>query len=323
LTSIQGADELADAAANLLLAGVPKAGTTSLFEYLGQHPDICASTNKGPGYFSPLRRGEALGSIDSYNENFAHCTGQRYAMEATPGYCYGGRGLVEGVKATLDRPRIVLSLRNPVDRLWSSYAWQRSRGNLPDIESFEKYVSICNLKRERGEKQGPYFGGVTISFYGEYVPDWFDAFGDDVRVVFTDHLFADPRAVVTELCGWLSIDDGVAASFDYGVRNKTTHARSQVMSRKTHALKKSSDDLFRRFPGVKKGLQKAYLRVNTREEVEERLRPEARGKLDALFRESNLRVAALLKSRGYERLPSWLEPSRTPETSHKAGPGAQ
>ena len=64
---------------------------------------------------------------------------------------------------------------------------------------------------------------------------------------------------------------------------------------------------------MKKGLQKAYLRVNTREELEERLRPEARGELDALFRESNMRVAALLKSRGYDRLPSWLEPSLAPE----------
>ncbi|MCA1600865.1 MAG: sulfotransferase domain-containing protein, partial [Acidobacteria bacterium] len=130
-----------DAVANLLLAGVPKAGTTSLFEYLGQHPDICASAYKGPGYFSPLRRGEALPSLATYNQNFAHCKGQRYAMEATPGYCYGGRRLVEGIERTLDEPNIIISLRDPVDRLWSSYTWQRSRGHLATVESFEKYVS--------------------------------------------------------------------------------------------------------------------------------------------------------------------------------------
>lgn len=82
----RGPDQLGDAVANLRLAGVPKAGTTSLFEYLGQHPEICASTYKGPGYISPLRRGEALPSLDSYRKNFAHCAGQRHAMEATPSY---------------------------------------------------------------------------------------------------------------------------------------------------------------------------------------------------------------------------------------------
>jgi hypothetical protein len=298
---------LGDAVANLLLAGVPKAGTTSLFEYLGQHPDICASTYKGPGYFSPLRRGEPLPSLASYNENFAHCPGRKYSMEATPGYCYGGRRLVEGVKRTLDEPRIILSLRNPVDRLWSSYTWQRSRGNLPAIESFEQYISMCNQKRVKGEKQGPYFGGVSISFYGEYVPDWFDVFGDDVKVIFSDDLFARPQAVVTELCGWLGIDDRVAASFDYGVRNKTAHARNERLSRRTHSLKRLGDGVLRHVPGVKRGLRKVYLRVNTRDELEEKLRPETRRELEAMFRESNAVVGEVLRSRGYARLPSWIE----------------
>ena len=42
---------------NLVIAGVPKAGTTSLFNYLAQHPDICPSDVKETRYFEPLRYG--------------------------------------------------------------------------------------------------------------------------------------------------------------------------------------------------------------------------------------------------------------------------
>lgn len=113
---------------NLLVAGVPKAGTGSLFSYLGQHPDICSSTVKEIGYFTPLRReGGALPSVESYKVHFSHWAGQRYAMEATPNYCYGGERLRAGIKDTHGRPRIVISLRDPIDRLWSAYAMQRTR----------------------------------------------------------------------------------------------------------------------------------------------------------------------------------------------------
>jgi hypothetical protein len=299
---------LGKAIANLLLAGVPKAGTTSLFEYLGQHPDICPSSHKGPGYFSPLRRGEALVDIDSYNRYFAHWTGQRYAMEATPGYSYGGRQLLEGIRTVLDEPRIILSLRNPVDRLWSAYTWQRSRGNLAGVDSFEHYVSICNQKRSRREKEGPYFGGVTVGFYAEYVPLWLNLFRDNVKIIFTDELFNSPQTVVADLCRWLGIDDRPAAGFDYGVRNKTFHARSQVVSRRLHTIKKMGDQVLRRLPTVKKGLRKIYIGLNTHQESQERLRPETRRQLEDMYRESNLQVAEALKSRGYNRLPPWLEP---------------
>jgi hypothetical protein len=315
LTSDRGC-ELSKAIANLLLAGVPKAGTTSLFEYLGQHPDICPSSHKGPGYFSPLRRGEPLADLDSYNQYFAHCKGQRYAMEATPGYSYGGRQLLEGIKRVLDKPRIILNLRDPVDRLWSAYTWQRSRGNLSGVDSFERYVTIANQKRSRGEKEGPYFGGVTVGFYGEFVPLWLDLFENDVRIIFTDELFTSPQTVVADLCHWLGIDDKPAAGFDYGVRNKTFHARSQTVSRRTLAVKKMGDGVLQRVPKLKKGLRKVYIRLNTHEESQERLRPETRRQLENMYRESNVQVAEALKSRGYDQLPVWLESVSVSHAEH-------
>ncbi|MBA2274793.1 MAG: sulfotransferase domain-containing protein [Actinobacteria bacterium] len=291
---------------NLLIAGVPKGGTTSLFRYLEQHPDICPADVKEIGFFSSLRReGASLPSTESYRQHFAHWNGERYSMEATPAYCYGGLRMLRGIKAVLDRPRIMIVLRNPVDRLWSAYTFQRTKGHLPAVSSFEEYVSICIDKRRKGEKQGPYFGGVTIGFYGDYLQDWFDLFGQDVKILFADDLFADPQAVVTELCRWLSIDENAVADFDYDVRNKTTHARNVAISRAVRTIKRTGDGLLKRAPSLERTLRQTYLRLNTGD-LEEKLSTETRRRLEDMYLLSNVTVAQLLGARGYKRLPSWL-----------------
>ena len=79
--------------ADLVIAGVPKAATGSLFAYLAQHHDVCASDLKETGYFNhynPQRHSGPVPPIEEYARHFAHSAGERYALEATPTYSYGG-----------------------------------------------------------------------------------------------------------------------------------------------------------------------------------------------------------------------------------------
>ena len=83
---------------------------------------------KEASYFAPLRFGPApLAAIESYRELFAHSDGEPWLMEATPAYFYGGARLIDAMQAILDEPRIVVLLREPVERLWSEYRYLRSR----------------------------------------------------------------------------------------------------------------------------------------------------------------------------------------------------
>jgi hypothetical protein len=289
-----------------------------LFHYLAQHPDICASRAKGTRYFKPLaQQGGALPDRETYIQFFSHCRGERYRMEGTPGYSFGGARMLSAIKAMLGRPRIVISLRNPVERLWSAYTFQRTKANLPGIESFDHYIDSCQRQRAQGKNivVGGHFNGVSISMYADYLDGWFTTFGDDVKIVFAEQLFSDPGAVVAELCRFLEIDDVLAASFDYSVRNKTAHARNLGLSRKAHALKRLSDGALKRTPVVKERLRKAYQRVNTKSDLGESLLPETRQRLEDLYLDSNLAVAAMLTSRGYERLPDWLSSARSARPS--------
>ena len=92
---------------NLLIIGVPKAGTTSLFSYLNLHKEVFGSSPKEPGYFHPLRWGEELSAITKYEKAFAGYSNQKYAMEATPGYFYGGQKVSGKMKELLPNSRVI------------------------------------------------------------------------------------------------------------------------------------------------------------------------------------------------------------------------
>ena len=68
---------------NLLIIGVPKAGTTSIFSYLNLHKDVFGSNPKEPGYFHPLRWGEKLANIAKYEKAFSGYSNQKYELSET------------------------------------------------------------------------------------------------------------------------------------------------------------------------------------------------------------------------------------------------
>lgn len=301
---------------NLLVVGVPKAGTSSVFAYLAQHPDICPSDEKEVGYynyFNPRRHQGVAPPLASYRRHWSHWQGERYAVEATPTYSYGGTPVIEAIRTTLDRPRIVLILRNPVDRLWSAYTFQRELGQLAHFASFEEYVAACRQRRRDGGDLVPrdHMHGLHIGYYGDFVPLWLEAFGDDVRVLFTEHLHRDPVGVVGSLFGWLGLDGDAAETIDLAPRNRTTNPRSVRIARLTYTLKRTVERRGRLPAGLRERLARAYQRANAGSPPAA-MSEEVRRQVTLGYQESNARTAAALVAHGCSDLPAWLrEPTVT------------
>jgi len=300
---------MAVALPNLLVAGVPKAGTSSLFFYLVQHPSICASDEKEIGYFTPLRTPTGhLAPVETYAAHFLHCRGERYRLEATPSYSYGGERVVAGIKDLLGSPRIIISLRDPVERLWSGYTMQRTKGKLGSSSSFDEYITVCEERHRLGTATvaGGHYQGLSIGFYANYLGSWLRAFPGSVKVIFTDDLFSNPRAVVSDICRWLEIDADVVSTFDHEARNTTRHARNLALGRFVWSAKERSDRLLHRAPALRDALRRSYLRTNTAR-LDEELDAPTRGRLNRIYAVSNREVAVLLRANGYKRLPGWLQ----------------
>jgi len=292
---------------NFVIAGVGKAGTTSLHWYLSQHPDICAAPVKEIGYFLPLVEGRgSLAPVEDYSAHFEGCGSERYRLEASPQYFQAGRPLIERMREVLGAPRIVVMLRDPVDRLWSQYRFTRSRmGDLPQEMSFEDYVARCLEVRRTGEPLTPenrLFRAVQGGFYAEYLDPWVEIFGDDFRLVFFEHLVDSPQRVFTALCQWLGITSD-PSSITFSVENRTVPVRSRALQR--IALAANSERFLRNRRRLKEPLRRLYYAINRRPsssvmpaDIERMLREE--------FEPGNRALASKLADLGYRDLPDWL-----------------
>lgn len=308
---------------NLVIAGVPKAGTTSLFDYLAQHPQVCPSTEKEPGFFMHLRDGMAPRmSLEEYAALFAGCAGdERYRLEATVRYFFGGQPLIDALRATLPDPRIVICLREPVERLWSAYwsqTYSRRFQNNPLRDSldpqFESFLTRCEaVQAGRAEPQRGDHDWVALRLfqggqYAQWLEQWLDAFGPHLQVVFFDDLRADAEAVTRGLLGWLDLDPDVP--LDMTIRNRTVTPRSSSLHAVAQVVRRATR-LRTRAPRLNAALTRLYERVNTTRGAPRVLDAGTRERMAALYEASNRQVARTLGERGYADLPGWLTGSRT------------
>jgi len=292
---------------NLVIAGVAKAGTTSLFNYLSQHPDICPSDVKETRYFDPLRFGEPVGPVSTYAAHFRHRTHERYAVEATPGYFHGGRVIARAIRETCPQPRVLVVLRSPADRCWSYFRFVKSRDSIPKDMSFESYLDRCEDLHARGLdrlRENRSYLGLGGGCYATWLPGWWEELGERVKVLYFDDLDADASGTVREICRWLDLDDGLVSDFDLAVENRTEQVRSQAAQRLALAVNRRTERFFRDHPGTKRRLRAAYYLVN-RERTPLRLSPTAARRMADFYRPYDDRLAELLQAMGVAPAP-WL-----------------
>lgn len=298
---------------NLVLAGVTKAGTTSLFSYLAQHPEVFVPVAKELNHFSPAVHGRPVPGLESYARHYLSAGPQRWRVDASPFYFVGGRPVAELVAATLARPRVLIVLREPVARLWSSYTYKASKGVPEAAGGFAAYVDRCREHvADRSDLRAENSEFLTLRFgrYAEFLPGWMDTFGDDLLVLFAEDLARDPARVMARVFGWLGIDPEVADRLDYGRRNVTASPRSVAMHRYAARANISLKPVFARLPWLRRPLHRAYQRFNTTV-AREHLTPADRLRAEEFYAESVVALDDLLRSRGYAETPDWVRGPRS------------
>ena len=122
---------------NFFIVGAAKCGTTSLYRYLRQHPDVFMPEQKEPNFFgSDLSYRFPRISQARYLSCFAKAKGETRIGEATTIYLYSEKA-AEEIKAFSPEAKIIIMLRNPVDVLYSYHSQQLYSGN-EDIPDFEE-----------------------------------------------------------------------------------------------------------------------------------------------------------------------------------------
>jgi Sulfotransferase domain len=290
-----------------IIAGVNKAGTTSLFVSLSTHPDVAPSSIKETRYFLPARYGQPL-DPESVWEGYFDGQGDRpVRLEATPSYFYGGARVASLMRAQLVDPHILVLLREPVARAISFFAYQKVRLRFPVDLAISEYLAAADrlgpdpFSDPANEPYMAYQGGV----YADYLPEWLDTFGTArMRVLDFQELVSDPAPLFRSVADWLGLDPARFPTDGVSSENRTTGYKNKGLQQLALAGNDRLERLLRRHPEAKRKLRDVYYRLNgrpTREDVPDAVRAE----LAARYEEPNARLRAQLRGAGIA-LPAWL-----------------
>jgi hypothetical protein len=199
---------------NFLIVGAQRAGTTSLYGYLKQHPQIEASVWKEVHCFD--RDSNYSKGVDWYRAHFgnqhrvAYPTGKdalsRLAFEATPAYMHD-REAIPRMAELLPEARLIVLLRDPVERAFSNYRNARRKGTVR--ASFEELIDAERSWIEAGRPLrgvGPMRRFLTRGIYVEQIERIFRFYRhDQVLLLCSEKMFADPRRTCDQALEFLGL----------------------------------------------------------------------------------------------------------------------
>lgn len=197
---------------NCFIVGAPKCGTTSLYHYLRQHPDVFMSVPKEPVYFGRDLRSHALHtrSAEEYRSFFADADGEPVRGEATVWYLYS-RHAAREIHSFNPTARNLILLRNPVDAMHSLHSHMLYTGN-ESLRSFREALDAEPRRKRTGEgpKSAYYPEGLyyrEVYRYPEQIRRyrrWFDP--DQLKILTLDQLKRDTRGLFREVLSFLNVD---------------------------------------------------------------------------------------------------------------------
>jgi hypothetical protein len=293
---------------NFIIAGVNKAGTTSVFQYLHGHPQVCSSRDKETGYFLPYRYGQKAEPIEKYAEQFLDYKNEKIIMEATPGYFYGGLPLAKAIYDVSQKDcKVLIIFREPVSRLLSFYRAKKKSLELDRNMDFKSYVLAC-LKLSEQEimfRENNKMTGVSAGCYINFIDDWFNIFGKNLKIAFFDDVTANPQKFIIELCKWLEIDTGYFDNFKFEIENKTYAFKNRIVQKVAVTVNMRAARFWRKNPGIKKWIRKQYFKVN-KSDKQEIIDQEALDFVISFYQPYNSKLKFFLLNKSITGMPSWL-----------------
>ena len=195
---------------NLLIVGAAKSGTTSLHEYLKQHPDIFMSNHKEPHFLinneiGKKRIHKAVIDIESYHDLFKEGKEFKYRGESSVMYLLFPEICIRNIKKHLGNDiKIIIMLRNPIERAYSGYQHNR-RYNVSENLSFEEAIEKAENRYQENNTMTPATRYLELGLYHKQVSMFKDNFRD-VHIILYDDYCADIDNCFIKLFDFLNLE---------------------------------------------------------------------------------------------------------------------
>lgn len=207
---------------NFMIIGAAKCGTTSLWSYLDQHPDVFFAPYKEPNYFalagetlpdggpaapeviSYLIHPHSVTNFERYLSLFDFANGQKAVGEASVRYLYYAHA-PERIRETVPGVRMIAVLRHPVSRLYSHYCM--------NVQFQLEPLSLLDALEAEDERREAGWGWdwhyTNVSSYAAQLTRYLATFErEQLKVFLHEDLVQKPMEVFREVCRHIGIDDG-------------------------------------------------------------------------------------------------------------------
>ncbi len=249
-----------DQQAYCIIGGTTKAGTTSLFKYLGDHPEMCASSMKETRFFLELdypldSKYRFEDGVDKYMEYY-NGSGEGIRAEATPDYLHSAQ-VARRAKTVLGNVKFIFTLREPVSRMVSWFNFAKQAGLLEQECSFEKYITQ-QMENPLGTdqqhmmtlQQGRY--SLALQSYYDILPK------EDIHIIFYEHMKLNVKGLMQGICRFLDIDPDFYETYDFQRLNKTISVKNQGL----HKLYMEKGYRLRQMVHDKKAVHNTLRKIN-------------------------------------------------------------
>jgi hypothetical protein len=297
---------------NFLIIGAGKSGTTSLYYYLKQHPQVYMSPVKEPKFFAvegmdlnfrgpddeiSMNR-KSVNDIERYQMLFREVTNERAIGEASTLYLHSSEAPFR-IKHYIPKARLIAVLRNPVERAYSQFLHFVRDGQEPTTDFAQ---ALREEETRVRDNWAPRWRNKYIGFYHAHLERYYNLFDrDQIMIHLYEDLRNDPATIVRSTYGFVGVDDAFApdVSLKHNISGMPKSRALQTLIGKPNPLKAAVKPLI-----PEKVRRRISVSLQTRNiSGSPPLDPSIRRDLMGLYREDILKLQDLID----RDLSMWLE----------------
>ena len=309
---------------NFLIVGAAKSGTTSLYHYLNQHPEIYFPSIKEPSFFSlsnldlqeierrmyPTPLKEVVYKLKDYKNLFSDITDEKAYGEASVIYLLDHKSTIANIKKYIpnwEKLKIIIILRNPVDASFSHYQMmsQYVKNYIQDknqkFYTFEEAIDVEQERLEQGYQVLPPFHWF---YYYEQVKDYLDTF-QNIKVYLNSDLRENSDELLRDIFDFLEVNKLFIPDIKNEKYNVSGVPKSSLLYKfllHESFIRKMFRPMLRQLlsSDKKQQLIQKIWRSNMKKAA---MNPETRKRVTEIYREDIVRLQKLLK----RDLNSWFK----------------
>lgn len=204
---------------NFLIIGSPKSATTSLYEYLNQHPEIYMSPNKephffafegkqpdfvGPGDVDAWINRSSIVTLSEYQQQFDSVSTEKAIGEASTMYLYIPETPTR-IKSYLPNVKMIAILRHPVDRAYSHFLHLRREGR----EWLTDFSQALAAEEERMQNHwSPVWHYKNVGLYSQQIARYYENFDPkNIKIYLYDDWLKDSKGIFKEILTFLEVNN--------------------------------------------------------------------------------------------------------------------